>query len=1177
MADIEKSAKTMPLPWIIISGMLGMFAINVPNPGATPPKADDKKPAVVGAAPSHATSREPLKPIFDFYATHDSRWNPEKDLKEGLHGYKTEFMIVTVPDPIDSPFGYAFDQVIDAVQRAVERKDGYLLDRSWLPWELDRKAMLKTKDGPENPDATTLRERQPGVLLFRHSSDLKAGVTKPGLLAVFLVGENSISGLHKKAFTRALNLIAQCGQPETEPIRIVGPYFTGSQTSLQFVLGDWWEETESWFQVRRPQYAFEIITGNASAVRRGDFFSSRVKESGFPGWKSDRVSFQSTVVPTRLILNGILNFLARRDSVYSGEMLMFDKMNHLPGRVAILTESNTGFGKAFSSLTQQEILMLRFPLHISRVKSEYTRAFRQKDEKNGLKQVDPLSVGSFDDGQGQGEGIASQGGEATTATNSQVLARILSTIARERCQYVGVIATDPRDKLFLIRLIREYCPDVHIFVTEADLLLTHPEYRFHMRGVLVGSTYPLIPANQRWVDPTNTESVLFATGGAQGYYNATLAQLKLSGQMLEYQSPSFVRTRGQDATNALSRPPIWISMVAPNGNLVPLQIYTNYEDSKGYVLNTTLPEEEPEIVMPSLRWPGATIPLSLTMGLVWVWLLVRAWKEHCTLLFFRPVHSDVARQRLPNLMYRNLLLGAQCMMLTVVVSLLWTEAEAADFTDIWETTILVGAFSLLAGLGLTMLKPLVQRARVGTVKRSVRLWTVWNLLLIAGVAGGCLTFLSRFLIFGDPARRILFFFRSLDLGTGLSPLTPLFFLCLGFSAWAYFQLKRIHISDRWDTVCPFPTPNDECRLYSEVCDADRLIRREIDHSQLPRNHRLTMLVAGVGVAALLGGVWAQSVPTVEGQAWDLIFFVGFALMIVLMTSTLLHLYYYWMRTNKLFDSIALLPMMRTFTRLPNRMVELFGKFVFSRNPEAQHMLVPVHQLRLLGESLAATADFPEELADVPQKASKIEAALRNYLTARNGERDIRGECEIRRQFSEVAWSCLRAITPRWKSLPVDEAFGTGIHDTDGKLVSNAANEPDPPWVALAESVIATQVVIYILQFLMQIRNLVWSVGCCSTLLLLAATSYPFHPERLLLVVLMGMSGRGIVLVMYVLMRISRDELISRICRTTPGKVSFDSGFLGGMLTYVVPIVGIAGAQLSGSFRWLLEPILRVMK
>ena len=40
---------------------------------------------------------------------------------------------------------------------------------------------------------------------------------------------------------------------------------------------------------------------------------------------------------------------------------------------------------------------------------------------------------------------------------------------------------------------------MRIFVTDGDLLLTHPEYRYYMRGVIIGSTYPLVPRNQNWV------------------------------------------------------------------------------------------------------------------------------------------------------------------------------------------------------------------------------------------------------------------------------------------------------------------------------------------------------------------------------------------------------------------------------------------------------------------------------------------------------------------------------------------------------------------------------------------------------------------------------------------------------------------------------------------------------
>ena len=193
---------------------------------------------------------------------------------------------------------------------------------------------------------------------------------------------------------------------------------------------------------------------------------------------------------------------------------------------------------------------------------------------------------SITDDQGAGEGVPSQGGSTTTATNGQVLSRILSTISREQCRYVGVIASDTRDKLFLIRLIREHCPDVRVFVTDGDLLLTHPEYRYYMRGVIIGSTYPLVPRNQNWVKSATTERILFPSVGAQGYYNATLMHFGVHDQLLEYGAPAFALRDADRPDEADQRPPIWISMVAPNGAIVPLHLYTRYEDKYGYVASS---------------------------------------------------------------------------------------------------------------------------------------------------------------------------------------------------------------------------------------------------------------------------------------------------------------------------------------------------------------------------------------------------------------------------------------------------------------------------------------------------------------------------------------------------------------------------------------------------------------
>ena len=98
--------------------------------------------------------------------------------------------------------------MVDAVQRGVQQKDGYLLDRAWLPWEADRRAKPPAPGAPPPPD---LRDTTPGVLLFRHGKDAARGVEKPGLCVVFLVGETPLGGIHKRAFWKALTLIARAG------------------------------------------------------------------------------------------------------------------------------------------------------------------------------------------------------------------------------------------------------------------------------------------------------------------------------------------------------------------------------------------------------------------------------------------------------------------------------------------------------------------------------------------------------------------------------------------------------------------------------------------------------------------------------------------------------------------------------------------------------------------------------------------------------------------------------------------------------------------------------------------------------------------------------------------------------------------------------------------------------
>jgi len=286
------------------------------------------------------------------------------------------------------------------------------------------------------------------------------------------------------------------------------------------------------------------------------------------------------------------------------------------------------------------------------------------------------------------------------------------------------------------------------------------------------------------------------------------------------------------------------------------------------------------------------------------------------------------------------------------------------------------------------------------------------------------------------------------------------------------------------------------------------------------------------------------------------------------------MFFLWGQVKGLLDAIAAQPMMRAFSRLPTKVTEIFGRYLFTKRPHLSHLQVPAHQLRLLVEAAEKDPAAPGEFRELRPAADEIEGKLAEHLAkGGRGGKARRAEREVRDRLSQVAGVCLTVLAPRGKWLAVDDAFGGGL----GKDEKKDPAPTEPEWVSLAESVAATQVVIYLSQFFVQLRNLVWAAVVTSSLLLLAATSYPFHPEKLLLVGLIALSAAGMAGVLYVLIEMNRDEVVSRVTKTTPGKFSLDSGFLGSFFTYIVPAAGVLAAQLSGSFRWILEPLLRVMK
>ena len=134
----------------------------------------------------------------------------------------------------------------------------------------------------------------------------------------------------------------------------------------------------------------------------------------------------------------------------------------------------------------QGIISIPFPSQIAQV-----RARRRRPAAGGANKGSGRRF-PFDPPSGrQSDRLPALSPKMTVATDSLILSNILATIANEDIRYVGIVATDILDVIYLTRLIRENCPDVQIILVGNDLRYTDPQFTLDFRGTIIASSYPL--------------------------------------------------------------------------------------------------------------------------------------------------------------------------------------------------------------------------------------------------------------------------------------------------------------------------------------------------------------------------------------------------------------------------------------------------------------------------------------------------------------------------------------------------------------------------------------------------------------------------------------------------------------------------------------------------------------
>lgn len=479
--------------------------------------------------------------------------------------FKTEVqcLIATVPDPEHSRLPFLFDIYLDAIQRAAETA-GFVQDRIKMPWKKERTPIEPVLTVAEKKAAREERERMervPGMILFRHEGK---GTSNRKLLLLFLVGETPTGGIYKNAMTNALQQAAKFTPGKAPEFRLLGPALSGSATSISLCVRNWLHTLPADIH---PTLTF---IGTATALNRQKFKDDMLRDQ--PARAT--ITWHGTVIPDdvarRAFYQHLLGKLETIKNPASNASQEYE--------VAFLTEGSTAYGqsqrpdklKAPEAVNHDSIkvLNLTFPLHIARLRSVTwknggSRNASNKAPFNLQSSMTPLPL---EEDQETTIPVFS----AVSASYAEVaLATILEEIERQKIRYLGIAATDVRDRLFLAHEIRRHSPNLVLFFMSSELLFLHPEVNRELQGSLLVSTYPLAPQNKLWSQSYSQQGkwLQFPVQSAQGVYNATLALLKHEAAMQEYETPIFGKSTEQETTGPY--PTLWLSVVGRD-NIWPL-------------------------------------------------------------------------------------------------------------------------------------------------------------------------------------------------------------------------------------------------------------------------------------------------------------------------------------------------------------------------------------------------------------------------------------------------------------------------------------------------------------------------------------------------------------------------------------------------------------------------------
>lgn len=1139
---------------------------------------------------------------------------------------QTNFVIATLPDPLHTHFSLLFDRFVEAIQQGAQ-DERYEYDSSWLPWEAEESSFALLKDQDDAEDRKDKREDQPGMIIFRHSSESPTDSPYQKALIVFVVGEEPTRGIHRAQFENAVAWInaLQPGSDLRTSVTILGPTFSGSFPSLSDLLAK-----TGVLKTMNGGNGISIFSGSASS--RGD-------AEEFAETKS--VQFRSFVQDDTTELDRFCKY--------------FDRQEKYLKKLAILSEDETAYGAIpaqgnFGNYERQGVVCygatnIYYPRDISSLRSAYQT---QSMFSSGSGQQNPdtvqrksLPTDLADPSRQQHDTVRTYAGNQTPLSQEAQLLGIVDVLRTHRSEYVLLRSSNTLDPLFLANFLRRDYPEARIVVLNSDLLFQRGQDALALTGVMTLSTYPLFSWAREWsttaTDDTHSRRV-FSENSTEGTYIAsrlllqTLARANgetpyldcefpeskeifvpplqcrpksvIYAPLPDYAPPFWMKDQACDADAAKCRPSTWLSVITRNGTW-PLAVLDKHTMSQK-VPNTESDEDT--------SWPP--IPRSTKVLLVALCCLAIFHLLCCRFASFtaKPAfraHFATADPQHPWLV----LIGSYL----IVLMALFTGWGTGVFSHVpsppankWELRAVVFFVWIVTGTALVANIARTRKLNGGVVKSNFAKRLKLSLIFFAS---GTAAF---FLLWVWPIDSILLlanqafvYWRSMNLASGASPIVPFLSLTIGLYFWFWYALHGLALFGP-DRPClppletlsvklpaPGTTQHREDEELKLSMFSQQTVAEPAERMTKPLswdNIKIILALFAILATAMFGlgqGVPVRNLGAMRANRYTLIFCLALIFYCGLILTEAWQIWRTWSSARQLLVFLDRMALRRTLSalygfswgtvwKMSGNVLDVRYKLL-SRQLEC---LTHLHNsLRLL--KTPSTREEQEAFAGIGACQNSVQLSRAAgmkfaewYSTNYNkpDASDLRDFHTFQKQVAETTGIVLTQLL-----LPATRVEKHSLIQLDPEDTRDEDRKGPPPskneLIRNAEELVCLTYLGFAQNLLGRIRTIVLGGVYLFIALCVAVSSYPFDPRTLLsgILLVLFVAFGGIVIFTYADMH--RDATLSHITNTEPGElgsefwlkvVGYGAAPLLGLITQVFP-------EWSGFlFSWL-QPGLSSLK